>query len=104
MTFSWQYDNNETWWDRSSERKVLLCKKNIWDVDVDNTATSKLIKTKTNSQYFIGYLDKVIRQLVLILPKISGCVKPCKVKDGDKDMKNKLMSFPSRWWKTIREV
>ena len=37
------------------------------------------------------YLDEVIRQLVLILPKMSGYVKTFKVKDGDKDKSNKLM-------------
>ena len=37
----------------------------------------------------IGYLDRVIRQFVLILPKTSGYVKTFKVKDK----KNKLMSF-----------
>ena len=36
-----------------------------------------------------GYLGRVIRQLVLILPKTSGYVKTFKVKDK----KNKLMSF-----------
>ena len=39
----------------------------------------------------IGYLDAVIRPLVLILSKISGYVKTCKVKDGDEDKNNKLM-------------
>ena len=29
----------------------------------------------------------------MILPKINGYVKTFKVKDGDKDKKNKLMSF-----------
>ena len=37
----------------------------------------------------IGYLGRVIRQLVLILPKTSGYVKTFKVKDK----KNNLMSF-----------
>ena len=37
----------------------------------------------------IGYLGRLIRQLVLILPKTSGYVKTFKVKDK----KNKLMSF-----------
>ena len=37
----------------------------IWDVNVDETVISKLVKTKTNSKYWIGYLDKVIRLLVL---------------------------------------
>ena len=59
----------------------------IWDVNTDNIVISKLIKTKTNSQYFIGYLDKAIRPLVLIMPKMSGD------KEVDKDKNNKLMSF-----------
>ena len=41
----------------------------------------------------IGYLDKVTRQLVLILTKMSGYVKIFKNKDEDKDKNNKLMSF-----------
>ena len=41
----------------------------------------------------IGYLDKVIRPLNLILPKMSGYVTTLKVKDGDKDKNNKLISF-----------
>ena len=55
----------------------MLCWKkpiNNWDVNVDNIITSKLVKTKTNSKYFIEYLDKVIR-LVLIMPKMRRYVK-----------------------------
>ena len=33
---------------------------------------SKLTETKTNSKYLIGYLDKAIRPLVLIIPKMSA--------------------------------
>ena len=40
---------------------------NIWDFYFDNIAISKLIETKINSKYLIGYLDKVIRPLVLML-------------------------------------
>ena len=40
----------------------------IWDVDVDNIDISKLVETKNNSQYLIGYLDEVIRPVVLTLP------------------------------------
>ena len=40
----------------------------------------------------IEYFDKFIRPLVLVLPKMSGYVKTFKVKDGDKDKNNKLMS------------
>ena len=44
-----------------------MLQKNIdfWDVSVDNLVISKLAKTKANYKYLIGYLDKVIRQLVL---------------------------------------
>ena len=62
-------------------------------VNVDNTTISKLTKTKTNSEYLIGYSDKAIRPLVLIMPKISGYVRSFKVKDGDKGKNIKLMSF-----------
>ena len=37
----------------------------------------------------IGYSDKTIRPLVLVMPKMSGYVKTFKVKEGN----NKLMSF-----------
>ena len=61
----------------------------IWDVNVDNIVISKLVKTETNSKYLIGYLDKAIRPLVLIISKMSGYVKTFKVEDKI----NKLMSF-----------
>ena len=32
----------------------------IWDVDVDNIVILKLIETKNNCKYSIGYLDEVI--------------------------------------------
>ena len=41
----------------------------------------------------IRYLDEVIRPLGLILPKMIGYAKTFKVKDGDKNQHNKLMSF-----------
>ena len=47
----------------------------MWDVNFDNITVSKTIETKTNSNYSIGYLDEVIRPLVLILPKMSEYVK-----------------------------
>ena len=61
----------------------------IWDVNVDNIIISKLFKTKTNSKYLVGFLDKDILPLVLIMPKMSGYVKKFKVEDKN----NKLMSF-----------
>ena len=66
---------------------------NIWDVNVDNIVISKLVKPNANSKYLIGYLDKVIRPLVLTLPKMSGYVQSFKDKNGDKDKNNKLVSF-----------
>ena len=65
----------------------------IWDVDVNNIVISKLVKTKKLSKYLVGYLDKVIRPLVLILPTMRGYVENFTVKDGDKDKNNKLISF-----------
>ena len=41
----------------------------------------------------IRYLDKVIRLLVSVLPKMSRYVKAFKVKHRDKDKNSKLMSF-----------
>ena len=61
----------------------------IQDVNADNIVILKSIETKTNCKYLIGYLDKATRPLVLITPKKSVF----KVKDGDKDKNNKLMSF-----------
>ena len=55
--------------------------KKIWGVNVDNIIISKFVKTKTNSKYLIGYLDKDIRPLVLIMPKMSGYVNTFKVED-----------------------
>ena len=59
------------------QKKNFMVQKNpnIWDVNVNNIVMSKLIETKTNSKYLIGYLDKVIKPLVLILLKISGHIK-----------------------------
>ena len=61
----------------------------IWDVNVNNLVISKLAKTKHNSKYLTGYLDKYIRPLVLIMPKLCGYVRTFKVEDKS----NKLMSF-----------
>ena len=55
----------------------------IWDVNVDNIVFLKLVKTKTNSKYLIGYLVKAIRPLVLIMSKMIGYVKTFKVKEGN---------------------
>ena len=57
----------------------------IWDVNVDTIVISKLVKAKNNSKYFIGYFDKAIRPLVLVMLKMSRYVKTFKVKVGGSD-------------------
>ena len=61
------------WKTEIAKEKFYSVKKPIknWDVNVDNTVISKLVKTKTNSKYLIGYLDKDKRSSILIMPKIS---------------------------------
>ena len=58
--------------ERQKKKKKLCCKNpiNIRNDNVGNIVISKSVKTKTNSKYLIGYLDKDIRPLVLIMPKI----------------------------------
>ena len=58
-------------------------------VNDDNEVTPKLVKTKTNFKCLIVSLDKTIRSLVLIMPKMIDYVKTFKVKEGN----NNLMSF-----------
>ena len=43
-----------------AEVKLCFAKKpkNVYEVNVDSIAVSKLVKTKANSKYLIGYLDK----------------------------------------------
>ena len=74
-----------------AKEKFYTAKKSIkiLDIIVDNIVISKLVKEKTNSKYLIGYLDKDIRPLVLIMSKMSGDVKTFKVEYKI----NKLMSF-----------
>ena len=57
----------------------------MWDVNADNIVISKLIETKNNSKYLIGFSHNVIRPLLLILPEMSGYFKTFKEKN------NKLM-------------
>ena len=78
-----------------TKEKFYAAKKptKIWEVNVDNIVILELVKTKTNSKNLIGYLDKAIRPLVLVMPKMSRYVTTFKGKDGDKDKNNKLMSF-----------
>ena len=40
-----------------------------------------------------GYLDEVIKPVVLVLPKVSGYVKTFKGKSGDTNKNSKLLSL-----------
>ena len=73
-----------------TKEKFYAAKKptKIWDVKVDSIV-SKLVKTKTNSMYLTGYLDKSIRPLVLIMTKMSGHGKTFKAEDKI----SKMISF-----------
>ena len=64
-----------------------------YNVNFINKVMSKLVKTTNNSEYLIGYLDEVIKPLVLILPQISGYVKTFQDKGGDKNKNDKLVSL-----------
>ena len=50
------------------------------DVNVDNIVNSKANKTKTNSKNLIGYSDKAIRPLVLIMSKWVNVLRHLKLK------------------------
>ena len=79
--------------DREIAKKSFMLQKKpikIWDVNVDNIVISKLVKTKTNSKCSIGYLEKAIKPLVLIMPKMSGFVKTFKVENSNKQ---KFLAF-----------
>ena len=62
---------------------MLRCNKNkkIWDVDIDNVVTSKLIKTKNKSKDLNRYLVEIITPLILISRKMSRYVKTFRAKN-----------------------
>ena len=64
-----------------------------WDVNVHDIIISRLVEEKKNSKYLTGYLDEVMRPLVLISRKMSGHVKIIKDKGRDKNKNKKLMSL-----------
>ena len=65
---------------RAAKEEFYSTKKtiNISDIDVNNIVISKLIQTKNNFKYLIGYLDEIIKLLVLVLPKVTVCFKTFK--------------------------
>ena len=71
-------------------KKLYKC----WDVDVVNIVIPNLVKTKTNSKYFIGYSEKDIRPLVSIMPKTSGYVKTFQIENKSINL---CLSVYCRW-------
>ena len=67
----------------AAKKPIKIC-----NVNLDDIVISKLVGTKTNSKYLIAYLDKYIRPLVLIMPKMSGYVKIFEVEDTKKQQIN----------------
>ena len=55
------------------------------------------------SKHLNGYLDKVIRSLVLILLKMSEYVKTFRVEDEDENKNNEFMSFRRDYKKLLEE-
>ena len=68
-----------------AKEKFYVAQKSIknLDVNVDDIVNSKLVKTKSNSKYFIGI---TFHKAITILDR-----KTFKVKKGDKDKNNKLL-------------
>ena len=54
---------------------------------------------KKNRKFLIGYLDEVIKLLVLILPKMSGYTKTCLCIDD-----NKLLGKYKTIWSKIEDL
>ena len=71
-------------------------KKKNWD-NIDNIVISK--SKKKNRKFLIGYLDEVIKLLVLILPKMSGYTKTCLCIDD-----NKLLGKYKTIWSKIEDL
>ena len=75
-----------------AKEKFYVAKKTIkvWDVNVHNIVNSKLIERKTNFKFLTGIkINKAIRPLLLIMPKMNDFVNKFKVEDKN----NRLMSF-----------
>ena len=66
---------------------------------------SKLVETKTNSKYLIGYIDKVILDHTLrrYFLKWVDMLRYLKLKMEIK-VKTIIDVFPYRWWKAIRKI
>ena len=42
------------------------------DAELNNIVILKLVETKSDSKHLIGYLNEILRPLLLILPKMDG--------------------------------
>ena len=57
--------------------------KRDWDINVVNMVVSKLVETRNNSIFMIGYLDEVIKPLILSISQMYRYVKTFKGKSGN---------------------
>ena len=60
----------------------MWCKRN-WDLNFVNMVVSKLVETRNNSIFMIGYLDEVIKPLILSISQMYRYVKAIKGKSGN---------------------
>ena len=82
--------NDKSFSDSTITSKFGALTHKIWDVDINGIVIFlKLVERKL----LIGFLDKVVRSFGLILLKMKGYFKTFKVRNGNKDKSNKLMSM-----------
>ena len=65
-------------WEKNLIKKVLI------NVNLDNIIISKLVKTKTNSKYLIGYLDELDKWVNMVK------LKTFKVEDKNNKLTDKI--------------
>ena len=65
-------------WEKKLIKKVLI------NVNLDNIIISKLVKTKTNSKYLIGYLDELDKWVNMVK------LKTFKVEDKNNKLTDKI--------------
>ena len=82
--------NDKSFSDSTITLKFGALTHKTWDVDINSIVIFlKLVERKL----LIGFLDKVVRSFGQILLKMKGYFKTFKVRNGNKDKSNKLMSM-----------
>ena len=65
----------------------------IWDVIVDNKVILKLVITKTNSKYLIGYLDKTVRPIWTKIEELKNIKSNALPVYDDRYIKTKIRTY-----------